>query len=409
MTKRPEGADGREEAAVEEQETRAEPTPRPGTTCVHGGAPPPREGDPVVPPIVQSATFYGGRGGGAELRYTRYGNNPTQRLVAEKVAALEGMEATLPTASGMAAMALTVLALAEEGGHVAASRYLYGATVALLRDELPRRGIVTTFVDPDDPHAWREAVEPSTRLFLFELPTNPTLRVFDPRPIVEVARDVGVSTVVDATFASPVNFRPAEVGIDVSIHSATKYLGGHSDLVAGVASGSRDFVERATGLLRMYGPALDPHAAWLLDRGLRTLELRVRRQNGSALALARALEAHPAVEAVLHPGLPSHPDHAVASELLSGTGGMVSLVVRGGGEAADRLCDRLEVARVAPSLGGVETLVSQPRFTSHAGWSARERAATGIPDGFVRVSVGVEDPADLRDDFGRALDALGDR
>lgn len=361
----------------------------------------------MVPPIVQSATFYGGRGDGTELHYTRYGNNPTQRLVAEKVARLEGMEASLPTASGMAAIALTVLALAEEGGHVVASRHLYGATVTLLREELPRRGIRTTFVDPEAPEAWRDAVEPTTRLFLFELPTNPTLRVFDPRPVVEIARELDVRTVVDATFASPVNFRPAEVGIDVSVHSATKYLAGHSDVIAGVTSGSRDFVARASGLLRLYGPALDPHAAWLLDRGLRTLQLRVHRQNESAGALARYLEAHPAVETVLYPGLLSHPDHAVASELLSGSGGMVSMVLRGGGDAADRLCDALTVARVAPSLGGVETLVSQPRYTSHAGWSAQDRAAAGIPDGFVRVSVGVEDPADLTDDFGRGLDEVG--
>ena len=361
----------------------------------------------MVPPIVQSATFYGGDGGGGELLYTRYGNNPNQTLVARKVAALEGMEAGVALGSGMAAMAMTILALARSGDHVVASRHLYGATTALLADELPRRGIETTFVDPEEGRGWRDAIRDRTRLLLVEAVTNPGLRVFDPRPVVRLAEERGLTTVMDATFASPVNLRPAELGVDVVVHSATKYLGGHSDLIAGVVVGPRPLVDEVTRVMRLYGPALDPHAAWLLDRGLRTLDVRVRRQNESALALARWLEGRAGVARVLHPGLESHPDHEVAAELLDGFGGMVSIVLEGGGPAADRLFEGLELARVAPSLGGVETLVSQPRHTSHAALSPAERDAVGIPDGFVRISVGVEDVDDLIADFDRALAGAG--
>jgi cystathionine beta-lyase/cystathionine gamma-synthase len=381
--------------------------PGPSTLGVHAGSPPPAHGQPVVGPLVQSATFFGGGPGDpADLRYTRYGNNPNQLAVGKKLAALEGMEAALPLASGMAATALAFLALTRSGDHIVASRHLYGTTRKLLEDELPRRGVNATFVDPGSGRDWREAVRPNTRLLFLELPTNPTMRVFDPRPVGHLAAEEGIPLVADCTFASPVNFRAKEHGIDVVIHSATKYLGGHSDLIAGVVAGSRAFVQEVQSMLKLYGPALDPHAAWLLERGMRTLAVRMQRHNENGLALAAWLEAQPEVEAVLYPGLESHPDHGVARELMRGFGGMIGIVLRGGGPAADTFCPALGLALQAPSLGGVETLVSQPRFTSHVHQSAVERAEQGIPDGFVRISVGVEDAEDLKADFRQALDTL---
>ena len=358
----------------------------------------------MVPPIIQSATFRWGMPADGELLYTRYGNNPIQQLVGQKIAELEGMEAGVVLGSGMAATAMTFLALARAGDHIVASDQIYGATWTLLDTELPRRGITTTFVDPGQPRAWRRALRKNTRLLFLESPTNPTLRVHDPRPLAALAHERGLPLVMDTTFASPVNFRAGEWGTDVVIHSATKYLGGHSDLIAGVVVGTRAVVDEVTTMMRWYGPAVDPHGCWLLDRGVRTLDVRVRRQNESALALARWLADRPGVAAVIHPGLPSHPDHAVAAEILDGFGGMVSFILAGGGRAADAFMGRLQVAIPAPSLGGVETLVSQPRHTSHAGMSPAERKRLGIPNGMMRVSVGVEDLDDLIADFAAALD-----
>ncbi len=381
-------------------------SPGPSTLGVHGGAEPSRPGDPVVPPIVQSATFFGGSPrDDVELRYTRYGNNPTQAMVARKIAALEGTEAALVLASGMAALAMTVLALVRSGEHVVASHHLYGATRSLLKDELPRRGIETTFVDPDRARGWRRNLRPETRLVLLEAPTNPTLRFIDPRPVAALAHEVGVILAMDATFASPVNLRPAELGVDVVIHSATKYLGGHSDVIAGAVASTTAVVEEVTSMMHLYGPSPDPMACWLLDRGLRTLDVRVRRQNDTALELARWLAGRPEVERVIYPGLEDHPDHALAAELMEGFGGMVSFVLAGGGPAADRFTEALELVAVAPSLGGVETLISQPRYTSHAAVPRPERERLGIPDGFLRLSVGVENLEDLVLDLEQALES----
>lgn len=373
------------------------------TLGIHGGAEPTRPGDPVVPPLVQSATFHGGRRDDA-LLYSRYGNNPLQLLVGRKVAALEGTEAGLVLGSGMGAISATLLALTATGDHIVASEHLYGATRELLEVEFPRRGVTTTFVDPDRPGAWADAAEARTRVFYLEAPTNPTLRLVDPRAVVAQARGRDVTVVMDATFATPINLRPASLGVDVVIHSATKYMGGHSDVIAGVVAGSEATVDAVTTMMKRYGAAADPHMVWLLDRGLRTLDVRVRRHNANALAVARFLEERPEVARVMYPGLASHPDHALAAELLAtGAGGMVSFVVNGGGEAADRVMDGLELIHVAPSLGGVESLVSQPRYTSHRAMDEERRVALGIPDGFLRLSVGIEDPHDLTADLGRAL------
>jgi cystathionine beta-lyase/cystathionine gamma-synthase len=356
----------------------------------------------VVSPVVQSATFLWATPEDGELQYSRYGNNPNQLEVSRKIAALEGAEAAVALGSGMGATAMSLLALLEAGDHVVASSRLYGATYALLEGELPRRGIETTFVDPDAGD-WAGAVRPGTKVVFIEIPTNPTLRILDPRPVVALARERGLTVLCDATFASPVNFRALSVGIDAVIQSATKYLGGHSDLIAGVVSGSRGFIESVTRMSRLYGPALDPHTAWLLDRGIRTLEARMGRHNENALEIARWFEGRPEVARSIYPGLPSHPDHELARELLDGFGGMVSVVLSGGGDAADRFMRRLELAMAAPSLGGVETLVSQPRWTSHVGLSRDQREAQGIPDGFVRISVGIENVEDLIADFEQAL------
>ncbi len=373
------------------------------TVSLHGGGRELQAGDPVVPPIDQSATFRWAGPADGELLYTRYGNNPIQKSVGAKVAELEGMEAGVVLGSGMGATAMTMLALAQAGDHIVASEPLYGATWKLLAEELPRRGIETTFVNPSNPRVWREALTKSTRLLFLETPTNPTLRIYDPRPAAALAQERGICLVMDTTFASPVNLRAKELGADVVIHSATKYLGGHSDLIAGVVVGSRSVTNEVTTMMRLYGPAVDPHCCWLLDRGLRTLDVRVRRQNESALALARWLTEQRGVASVSYPGLEDHPDHALAAEILDGFGGMVSFVLAGGGKAADAFMRGLELAIPAPSLGGVETLVSQPRHTSHAGMSGAERKRIGVPDGFVRVSVGLEEVDDLIADFSAAL------
>jgi cystathionine beta-lyase/cystathionine gamma-synthase len=360
----------------------------------------------VVDPVYQTATFFGGRGEvGHDLLYTRYGNNPNQLAVAAKLAALDGTEAGLVFSSGMAAMATTLLSLTRVGDHVVASRHLYGATHALLSQELPRRGVETSFVEPGDEDSWLAAARPTTRVLLMEVLTNPLMRVFDPRPAAAAASRLGVPLMADLTFASPVNLRAVDAGVTLAMHSATKYMGGHSDLIAGVVSGPADLIGPVQDTMKLYGPAVDPHVAWLLDRGLKTLGARIEVHNRNALALAEWLEEHPAVAGVAYPGLSSHPDHALASELLSGFGGMLGIDLVGGAPAADAFCSALELACFAPSLGGVETLVSQPRLTSHAGFTSEERAALGIGDGYVRISVGIEDMEDLREDFERGLTA----
>ena len=376
------------------------------TRAVHAGQPEARPGRPVVAPIVRSSTFHWtGPGDGIDLLYTRDGNNPNQRSVAAKIAALEGTESALALASGMAAISLTLLAVTRTGDHIVASRHLYGGTHTLLASELPRRGITTTFVDPGDPGAWRTALTPNTRAVLIELPTNPTLRVFDIAPARDAAHSAGAILAADMTFATPVNILAAEHGVDAVIHSATKYLGGHSDLIAGVVAASAELIGRITKMMKLYGSPIDPQTAWLLERGMRTLPARMERHNRTALALAEWFTGVDGVRQVIHPGLPSHPDHACATRVLDGYGGMLSIVLEGGGEAADRFCATLTLAAAAPSLGGVETLVSQPRHTSHVDLSPAERDALGIPDGFVRISVGLEDEDDLRADFTAAVAA----
>ncbi|MFO7894736.1 MAG: PLP-dependent aspartate aminotransferase family protein [Longimicrobiales bacterium] len=376
----------------------------PSTKAVHAGSPAPRPGDPVVAPLVSSATFYNAVEPEGEVLYGRYANTEAHRRLSRRIAALEHAEEALVCGSGMAAVSLAILTFAGAGDHLVAADSLYGGTRVLLTRELPRLGIETTFVDPNAD--WAEALRPETRLLYMEAPVNPTLRVPDPRPVAAVARERGIPLLMDATFATPINFRPVEHGVDVVIHSATKYLGGHSDLVAGVLVGSRPHMEATRERLKSFGPNLDPHAIWLLERGLKTLAVRVERQNATAGRLAAWLAAQPAVETVHYPGLGTHPDHATAAELFDGFGGMLGFVVRGGDPAAVRVMERLRIVAVAPSLGGVESLASMPRYTSHAAMTAEARHQAGIDDGFIRLSVGVEDAPDLEADLEQALGGI---
>jgi cystathionine beta-lyase/cystathionine gamma-synthase len=370
---------------------------------VHSGSAAPAAGESVVTPIAQTATFFTDAEPVGDVRYTRYGTNPNHLVLAEKIRALEGAEAALVLASGNAATALSLLACAGAGDHIVAAAELYGGTLRVMNRELPRLGITTTYVPRDGD--FRGAITPQTKAIWIEIPVNPTLRVPDMEPVARAAREAGVPLIVDATFATPINFRPLEHGATLVVHSATKYLGGHSDLTAGVVAGSAAIVGEIQEKLKSFGPVLDPHAAWLLERGIKTLALRMARHNANGLAVARWLTQHAAVTAVHYPGLETHPDHATAARLLDGFGGMVSLVVRGGDDAALRVVNALRMMCVAPSLGGVETLVSMPRFTSHAALSREQRNALGIADGFIRISLGVEDPDDLIADLAQALDA----
>ena len=275
-------------------------------------------------------------------------------------------------------------------------------------NRVPRRhaealGLSYTFVDDQSPDSWKQALRLGTRMFLVETITNPLMRVPRLRQIVEFARQERLTAIVDNTFASPVNFRPLSIGFDVSFHSATKYLNGHSDLVAGCVLSSRANVDRVRRTLNLLGGSLDPHAGFLLARGTKTLALRVRAQNANALALARFLATHARIKEVNYPGLETHPDHAHARELLSGFGGMLSLRLKGGAAAAERLLAAVRIPFVAPSLGGVETLITQPAKSSHAGMKREDRDRLGVTDDLVRVSCGIESADDLVEDFRQAL------
>jgi cystathionine beta-lyase/cystathionine gamma-synthase len=371
------------------------------TRAVHAGAPRAEPGGSVVTPIAQTTTFFSQARPGGEVRYTRYGNNPNHEAVAEKIAALEETEAALVVGSGMAAVALTLLSFAGNGDHIIAGRELYGGTLDLLKNELPRYGIETTFTAGS--RTWRASLTPQSRLLYTETLSNPLLNVADLEALGALARERGIPLVVDATFTPPVMFQPARHGADVVLHSATKYLGGHTDVTAGVVAGPKAIVEEVRHRMKRFGSVLDPHATWLLERGLKTLAVRVERQSATALELAQRLREHPAVAKVHYPGLTEHPDHERAAALFDGFGGMLSLVLAGGDDAALRALQRLQLFRDAPSLGGVESLASMPRHTSHAALSREERHELGIDDGFLRLSVGLEDVDDLWVDLASAL------
>jgi cystathionine beta-lyase/cystathionine gamma-synthase len=376
-----------------------------GTLTVHGGEhTAQRDIDaPVVHPLFQSVNYIQEIGSAEGLRYPRYGNAPNAEVVQRRVAAIERAEASLLLASGMGATACALLALIRPGDHIIASAWIYGGTRALLQQEFEALGIKVSFVDPLETRVWRRAIKKNTRVIFVESPVNPTCRVLDMDALSLVTRQAGIALVVDATFASPVNFRPLEHGADVSIHSATKFLNGHHDVLGGVVSGTAPYIDEVRRKMMLWGQAPDPFAAWLLERGLKTLELRVLRQNHNAMHVAEWCEDRKEIKRVMYPGLESHPDHDTAKRSLDGFGGMLSIELAGGAKATERFLRRLKLFRHAPSLGGVESLVSEPRFTSHTGMSADDRARMGVPDGFVRVSVGIESADDLTADLEQAL------
>jgi cystathionine beta-lyase/cystathionine gamma-synthase len=362
---------------------------------------------------VQSSTF--AFSSAAEMRrylegdeelflYTRYAN-PTVRELEEALAALEGAPAALALSSGMAAMTTALLSLVSSGDEVLASASLYGGTVRLLTGLLPRFGVTARFVPVGDLARVDRVAGERSRVLVLESPTNPTLDVVDLEAACESARACSLVVVADNTFASPHLQQPLALGADLVMHSLTKALAGHSDVVGGALAGSAERVEAARSAMRVLGGCMDPHAAFLVLRGLRTLHLRVERQCENALALARRLEGHPAVRRVLYPGLPSHPGHAVARRQMRAFGGMVTLVLEGGLPAAERFYDRLSLVARAASLGGVESLASLPVHTSHHGLPEEKLREAGIDPGMVRLSLGVEDAADLVADVEQALSA----
>jgi cystathionine beta-lyase/cystathionine gamma-synthase len=366
---------------------------------------------PLVTPIVQTSTF--AFSSAAEVRrhlegddelflYTRYAN-PTVRALEEALAALEGAESALALSSGMAAMTTAVTSLVRAGDEVLASASLYGGTVRLLADLLPRFGVATRFVPVGDLTRVDRRAGERSRLLIVESPTNPALDVVDLAAVCASAHARGLTVVVDNTFATPFLQRPLALGADLVMHSLTKALAGHSDLIGGALAGPRAAIDAARATMKVLGGCLDPHAAFLASRGLRTLHLRVARQCENALLLARRVEGHPAVARVLYPGLPSHPGRDVAERQMRAFGGMVTLVLAGGLPAAERFYDRLRLVSRAASLGGVDSLVSLPVHTSHHGLPEDKLREAGVDPGMVRLSLGIEDADDLIADVEQAL------
>jgi len=374
------------------------------TTLIHAGEPKPRLGGAVILPIFQTAMYEtAGELEYHDVRYIRLNNSPNHLALHGKLAALEGAEAALVTASGMAAISTTLFTVLSCGDHLLVQDCLYGGTHDLLTKDFAAFGLSYDFIDADDPVSWKQKLRPSTKAIYVESLSNPLLQIGDLQAIAYFAREHDLLAIIDNTFTSPVNFRPLEWGFDLSLHSATKYLNGHSDIVAGAVIGRAELVTRITHKLNHLGGSLDPHAAFLLHRGLKTLAVRVRYQNENALKIARFLEQHPSVAKVNYPGLESHPRHQRARELFEGFSGMLSFEPRGGVRAAERFLQSTELATVAPSLGGIETLVTRPATTSHAGMSPEDRRRLGISDSLIRVSVGLEASEDLISDFDRAL------
>jgi cystathionine beta-lyase/cystathionine gamma-synthase len=374
------------------------------TAAVHEGEPPTALEGSITMPLFPSSTYVlGNPEEFDDIRYVRLNNTPNQRAVSEKLAALEGTEAAVVTPSGTAAVSMALLAHLEKGEHVLAQEHLYGGTRKLLDSLSARYGVDVTYVPAEEPEAWARALRPGTRVFYVETLTNPLLEVAPLDEAVAFSRRHGLVSVIDNTFATPVNFRPVGLGFDVVVHSASKYLNGHSDVVAGVVAASQERVKRVRKMMNLLGVCLDPHACYLLQRGLKTLPLRVPVQNANALALAKALKKHARVAEVRYPGLPEDPAHPRARRWFKGFGATVSFLPRGGVEVAERVLRRLELAREAPSLGGLETLVCRPATTSHAGLPDEVRRGLGVADEMIRVSLGVENPEDIIQDFNRAL------
>jgi cystathionine gamma-synthase len=384
------------------------------TRAVHAGEAREKAGNAVTTAIFQTSTYVFRdshelidymEGNIEREEYGRYGN-PTQRAVERKLAALDGGEAALLFSTGMCAITTTLLAMLSRGSHLVLTEDGYRRTRQFCRTLLHRLGIECTFVETGNYEALEAAIRPTTRLIFSESPTNPHLRVMDLERLVAIGRERSVKIAIDSTFATPYNQRPLDFGIDLVIHSATKYLGGHNDLMAGVVVGSRSLVSAIRDMQAMLGGITDPHTAYLLLRGMKTLGIRLRKQNENGMAVARFLEGHPRVRRVYYPGLSSHPDYKVACEQMKGFGGVVSFEIDGDMKTTSTFIDRLHIPYIAPSLGGVETLIEQPALMSYFEMTSEDRAAIGIADQLVRLSLGVEDADDLIADLGQALTSI---
>ncbi len=381
------------------------------TETVHGGKSLHKKNGPLATPIYQTSTFEVTdmqeqvRATPTDKFYTRYGN-PTHTVAEHAIAGLEGTDAALLFSSGMAAITTSILSLVKAGDHIVAQRDIYGGVAKFLSQWLPKLGIETTFVDTNDIEQHERAIRPNTKLLHIESPTNPTVRVVDLEQIAAVAREHRLITTIDSTFATPINCRPAEWGIELVLHSGTKYFGGHSDLICGIATGRRDLIEQIHGTRTTLGCCMDPHAAFLLLRGIKTLAVRVERQNESALRIAGFLSQHPKVARVHYAMLKEHPDYAVARKYLAGAGCVVSFEVEGSGADACRVAEGLSLFALAPSLGGVDSLVTIPVLTSHAMIAPELRKKMGVTEQMIRLSVGIEHVEDLIGDLEKGLGVL---
>ncbi len=380
----------------------------PETEAVRGGTDPHKKNGPLITPIYQTSTFevtdleQQARATHTDMFYTRYGN-PTHTVAESAIAELEGADAALLFASGMSAITTSILALVNSGDHIVAQRDIYGGATKFLTQWLPKFGVQTTLVDTTDYEQHAKAIRPNTKILYLESPTNPTLRVVDLKRVAALARKHNLITLIDSTFSTPINCRPIEFGIDLVMHSGTKYFAGHSDLICGIVAGRRDLTDTIHATRTTLGCNMDPHAAWLLLRGIRTLAVRVQRQNENALLVAQFLKSHAKVRSVSYPFLEGHPQRALAMEQMRGGGGVLSLEVDGSGQDACRFAEALQLFTLAPSLGGVDSLVTIPVITSHSMISPEERAKMGVSDQMVRLSVGVENVQDLIADLDQAF------
>ena len=382
------------------------------TKAIHAGEESLPKTGPLIPPIYQNSTFqfetaeecvnaFTDEDSG--YVYTRWGN-PTQSVLESKIAVLEGGEAALATASGMAAVSTALLTLLAHGDHVVAMDSLYSGSYNILNEDLRRMGVDTTFVDATDADAVERSIQPNTKAIYIESPVNPTLKLVDIAACAEIAKAHGVTSVIDNTFATPCGQQPISLGVDVVVHSMTKYLSGNGTVVAGAIVGSKAFIDSAKkGALRNFGGVISPFNAWLTLHGIATLPLRFGRHCANARALAEFLENHSAVGRVHYPGLPSHPQHALAKQQMNDFGGMVSFELKGGVEAGETLVNRVELCALAVSLGDVRTLICHPASTTHSQVSPEARRRAGITDGLVRVSVGLEEVEDIIADLDQAL------
>jgi cystathionine beta-lyase/cystathionine gamma-synthase len=381
------------------------------TEAVHGGASLHKKNGPLATPIYQTSTFQVTdsqeqlRATETDRFYTRYGN-PTHTVVENAIAQLEGTEAALLFSSGMAAITTSMLALVKAGDHIVAQRDIYGGVTKFLSQWLPKLGVETTFVDTNDIEQHARAIRPNTKILHIESPTNPIVKVVDLAKIAALAKKHGLISTIDSTFATPINCRPAEWGIDLVLHSGTKYFGGHSDLICGIATGRQELIDEIHKVRTTLGCCMDPHAAFLLLRGIKTLAVRVQRQNESALRIAEFLSRHPKVTRVHYPMLKGHPQYELAKKQLNGAGGVLAFEIEGTGEDACRLSEALNLFTLAPSLGGVDSLVSLPVLTSHAMIDPELRKKMGVTEQMIRLSVGIENVEDLIADLEKGLAVL---